>query len=212
MLPILYSFRRCPYAIRARMTLQYASLKVELREVFLGEKPPAMLEASSKGTVPILVLPDGRVLDESAEVMRWALGQHDPDRWWREDFAAEAEFLFKQNDRNFKTHLDQYKYWERFPEQPQAHYRAEAEEFLQQLELRLLQHQYLVDDEMTISDVAIFPFVRQFAFVDKLWFDQSPYPQLQLWLQSFLVSPLFTATMTKYPMWREGDAPRVFPV
>ena len=205
MLPILYSFRRCPYAIRARMTLAYADIPVEHREVLLRDKPTAMLKASEKGTVPILVLPGGSVIDESYAIMRWALDQRDPDQWWQDNLAAETDALVKDNDFEFKVHLDHYKYADRFPQQPASYYRQQAEKFLLNLEQKLAQNRYLLGDQMTFSDVAVFPFIRQFAFVDKAWFDQAPYPRLQAWLQSFLDAVLFTSTMRKYPLWQEGE-------
>lgn len=211
MIPVLYSFRRCPYAIRARMSLYYATIRVELREVFLRDKPESLLAASPKATVPVMVFPDGAVLDQSLEIMRWALACSDPDHWWRDDLAEESEALIEENDFSFKTHLDHYKYWDRFPQKTQSHYRNQAEEYLRQLELKLALQRYLLADEMTLADVAIFPFVRQFAFVDKTWFDQAPYPKLQGWLQSLLDSLLFQGVMGKFATWREGSTPRLFP-
>jgi glutathione S-transferase len=204
MKPVLYSFRRCPYAIRARMALNYAGVEFELREVLLRDKPPSMLKASAKGTVPVMLLADGTVIDESADVMRWALAQHDPDHWWSETLKTETNTLLEENDFVFKKHLDQYKYADRHPQQPQSIYRTRAENFLQQLEHRLGQQQHLVDQRLTFADVAIFPFVRQFAFVDKSWFDQAPYPLLQSWLCTLLGSALFLNVMTKYPTWCEA--------
>ena len=186
------------------MTLNYASVAVELREVLLRDKPGSMLQASPKGTVPVLILPDGTVIDESIDLMRWALAQRDPERWWRHDLEAETNKLVKENDFVFKKHLDQYKYADRYPQQPQSFYRAEAEVFLRKLEQILLHKHYLMNDRLTFSDVAIFPFVRQFAYVDKTWFDSAPYPRLQAWLQSFLDSDLFSGAMTKYPRWCEA--------
>jgi len=203
MIPILYSFRRCPYAIRARMALDYAGITVELREVLLRDKPRSMLLASTKGTVPVLVLPDGRVIDESVDLMRWALTQGDPEHWWRHDLEAATNSLVEENDHVFKKHLDRYKYADRYPEQPQSFYRAKAEMFLRQLEQKLVLTRYLLDDRITFSDVAIFPFVRQFAFVDKGWFDSAPYPKLNAWLQSFLDSDLFLSVMTIYPRYED---------
>ena len=185
------------------MALNYADVEVELREVLLREKPGAMLQASTKGTVPVLVLPDGSVIDESAGVMHWALGQKDPDNWWRVDLQRETDRLVNENDLVFKTHLDHYKYADRYPEHPQSHYRGQAERFLQQLEQQLNLRKYLLADKLTFSDVAIFPFIRQFAFVDKAWFDKAAYPKLQAWLQSFLDSDLFLSVMTKHPRWLE---------
>jgi len=202
-LPILYSFRRCPYAIRARMTLNYAGVRVEHREVLLGDKPQAMLEASAKATVPILKLPDGSVIDESIDVMHWALKQQDAEHWWQDKWATVTMALAKENDFTFKQQLDHYKYADRFPQYTQSHYRTEAEVFLTQLETRLMSQRYLLKDQLTFSDVAIFPFIRQFAFVDKPWFDQAPYPKLRNWLQWFLESELFTSTMQKHPPWQD---------
>jgi glutathione S-transferase len=187
------------------MTLAYTGFPVEHREILLRDKPSSMLKASAKGTVPILVLPDGSVIDESYAIMRWALGKRDPDHWWQEKLAAGTDALVKENDFNFKTHLDHYKYADRFPDYPASHYRHQAESFLLQLEQKLVQHRFLQGDQLTFSDVAIFPFVRQFAFVDKTWFDQAPYPHLQTWLQSLLDSILFSSVMRKYPLWQEGE-------
>ncbi|MEZ5529535.1 MAG: glutathione S-transferase [Porticoccaceae bacterium] len=208
---ILYSFRRCPYAIRARMALCYAGVKVELREVLLKDKPTAMLAASPKGTVPVLVLEDGTVLDESLDVMRWALSKNDPDSWWDESLAESILELVQQNDVDFKPWLDRYKYADRYPEFSPEHYRSQCEQFLQTLEAHLGQHAYLLRDTLCFADVAIFPFIRQFALVDRDWFDAAPYPRLREWLDGLLASELFAAVMEKYPVWQEGNAPRLFP-
>ena len=185
------------------MALNYAGIAVELREVLLRDKPNSMLQASAKGTVPVLVLPGGRVIDESAEVMQWALEQRDPEQWWRKDLANETNALVEENDFVFKKHLDHYKYADRHPEQPAIFYRTAAEKFLQQLEQKLVRRRFLTGSDLTFADVAIFPFIRQFAFVDKAWFDQAPYPSLQAWLHSFLDSDLFLNVMKKFPTWRE---------
>jgi len=203
MLPILYSFRRCPFAIRARMSLAYAGIEVEHREVLLRNKPDAMLQASAKATVPVLVLPEGRVIDESVDVMRWALEQSDPDHWWSQNDEQQAVELVRKCDFEFKTHLDHYKYADRYPENPQVIYRQKAEYFLTDLEQRLQNKKYLLHHRISYPDVAIFPFIRQFAMVDKPWFDRAPYPGLQSWLESFLSSVLFLSVMTKYPPWKE---------
>ena len=162
-----------------------------------------MLQASAKATVPVLVLADGSVIDESIDIMRWALAQKDPDAWWRDELADSALALVEQCDIDFKIHLDHYKYADRHPQHPQAHYRQLAELFLQILEHKLTLQRFLFDDRPTFADVAIFPFIRQFAMVDKVWFDQTPYPRLKAWLQWFLSSVLFTDVMTKYPLWQE---------
>lgn len=212
--PILYSFRRCPYAIRARMTINYCNILVELREVVLRNKPTDMLAHSPKGTVPVLILPDGRVIDESWEVITWALSCHDPDRWFNENTAQTQETIKKlvhDNDMIFKKHLDQYKYAIRYPEKPMEYYREQGATFLQSLEDRLTMHKYLIADQIMVADIAIFPFIRQFAFVDKTWFDQAPYPQLQNWLNHFLESNLFLEVMKKYSPWCPTDPPLFFP-
>jgi glutathione S-transferase len=187
------------------MALNYADIEVELREVLLRDKPHSMLRASAKGTVPVLVLPDGTVIDESADLMRWALSQRDPENWWRNALESASNELVNENDHVFKQHLDHYKYADRYPELPQSAYRAKAEVFLRKLEHRLDLQRFLMDERLTFSDVAIFPFVRQFALVDKAWFDQAPYPQLQAWLATFLDSDLFLNAMTKFPRWREDS-------
>ncbi|MEO8343270.1 MAG: glutathione S-transferase [Gallionella sp.] len=199
MLPVLYSFRRCPYAMRARLALYASGVAVELREVSLRDKPASMLAASPKGSVPVLVLPDGGVIDESWEIMQWALHQHDPEGWLGQDnsFIAAANPLIIENDTTFKYHLDRYKYAERYPEYPRSHYRSEAEIFLRQLEDRLRTTHFVLGDSMSIADVAIFPFIRQFAAVDNNWFAQTSYPLLQRWLDIFLGSELFKAVMKK---------------
>ncbi len=188
------------------MALNYAGIRLEHREVLLSDKPRAMLEASAKATVPILKLPDGSIIDESVDVMHWALEQRDTDRWWQDELATQTLTLVEENDFSFKTQLDHYKYADRYPQQSQSDYRTQAETFLLQLENRLESRQYLMTDQLTFSDVAIFPFIRQFALVDKPWFDQAPYPNLQKWLQSFLDSILFTGAMSKYPTWDDSDA------
>lgn len=203
MLPILYSFRRCPYAIRTRMSLDYAGVLVELREVLLKDKPSSLLAASAKGTVPVLVLPNGKVLDESYEIMRWALMQGDPDCWWLEAQESKINELIQWNDGKFKTHLDHYKYADRFPEHSMEYYRSQAESFLNILEQKLSVKKYLLGKSMSLADVAIFPFIRQFAFVDKAWFDQTSYRNLQRWLATFLASNVFLTVMEKYPVWHD---------
>jgi glutathione S-transferase len=211
--PVLYSFRRCPYAMRARLALHVSGVVVEIREVWLRDKPASMLLASPKGSVPVLVLPDGSVIDESWDIMQWALRQHDPANWLGENgaYLEAAQPLLNENDSTFKAALDRYKYFARHPAHPQAFYRAQGETFLQQLETRLCATRYLLDDAPSIADAAIFPFVRQFAKTDKSWFAQSPYPALCRWLDHWLDSREFAAVMQKYPVWRIDDAPILLP-
>ena len=213
MLPILYSFRRCPYAMRARMALLYSGVKVELREVVLKDKPEEILKLKKEATVPVLELPDGQVIDESWDIMLWAIRQNDPDTWLGEDESRvfDAEMMVEMNDYSFKSDLDHYKYADRYPECSQEHYRSLGEEFLQDLEDALTDSRYLLGEKISVADIAIFPFIRQFAFVDKPWFDQAPYPNLQGWLQGFLDSSLFESTMMKLPAWKQGDEVVIFP-
>ncbi|ABE48777.1 MULTISPECIES: glutathione S-transferase [Methylobacillus] len=202
--PILYSYRRCPYAMRARMALHYANIAVDIREIVLKAKPTHMLQVSPKGTVPVLVLPDGVVIDESLDIMRWALQHHDPEGWLGSPaLLAQAESLIAENDGPFKHALDRYKYAIRFPEQPPEVYRAQGEIFLQQLESRLQQQSYLLGSHQGLADVAIFPFVRQFAMVDQPWFLSAPYPQVRAWLQAWVESERFAAIMQKYPIYTD---------
>jgi glutathione S-transferase len=200
-LPILYSYRRCPYAMRARMALHHAGIKVELREIALRDKPHHMLTVSPKGTVPVLLLPDGRVVDESLEIMAWALGQHDSDGWLTDNPLLQK--LLSENDGSFKQALDRYKYASRFPEQPAEFYRQQGELFLAKLEALLSTHGYLLGDQLTQADIAIFPFVRQFSMVDSAWFATSDYPCLRNWLEALVASKLFEESMKKYPTWIE---------
>jgi len=192
---VLYSFRRCPYAMRARMALRYSGVAVQIIEVSLKAKPAEMLALSPKGTVPVLSV-DGRVIDESLAIMRWALAQNDPEGWLLGDDRA-TQALIEENDQGFKHQLNRYKYAERYPEQPMEHYRAEGEVFLMRLEGLLAEREYLLAGHLSLADVALAPFVRQFAHVDREWFGQAPYPRLQGWLQRFLESPLFIAVMAK---------------
>lgn len=195
----LFSFRRCPYAMRARMALRYAGVPVEIVEVSLMNKPAEMLALSPKGTVPVLNA-DGVVIDESLQIMRWALAQNDPDDWLLagDSFAALwMEKLIEGNDQIFKSALNRYKYAERYPEQPMEAYRAEGALFLQKLDELLEGREYLLADHPSLADIALQPFVRQFAHVDREWFAQTPYVRLQVWLQRFLESDLFTSIMKK---------------
>lgn len=195
----LYSFRRCPYAMRARMALRYSGVAVNIVEVSLKAKPAEMLVLSSKGTVPVLSV-DGRVIDESLEIMRWALEQNDPQDWLlKDDLAAQhvSAALIEENDRLFKVQLDRYKYADRYPEQPMEHYRAQGAGFLHKLDGLLQQHDYLLADHPSLADMALAPFVRQFAHVDRDWFAETPYRHLQAWLQRFLESELFVGVMQK---------------
>jgi glutathione S-transferase len=195
-LALLYSYRRCPYAMRARMALSYAGIAYQVQEISLKNKPAGLLAVSPKGTVPVLVLPDGRVLEQSLDIMHWALQQHDPAQWLGIDHVN-SQALISENDGAFKQALDKYKYASRFPEQSAASYRSQAEVFLCKLELALQDQPFLSGTHLSLTDVAIFPFIRQFAAVDANWFAQAAYPKLQAWLQARLESSLFKGIMTK---------------
>jgi glutathione S-transferase len=195
--PVLYSYRRCPYAMRARMALKYADIAVEICEISLKNKPSGMLKVSPKGTVPVLALHDGTVLEQSLDIMVWALRQNDADGWLEADHR-QTQQLIAENDTGFKQALDQYKYAIRFPEQPAEVYRAQGEVFLQKLELLLSQHQFLLKDQVSLADIAIFPFIRQFAAVDGAWFESAPYLKLKAWLKALIESALFVSVMEKH--------------
>lgn len=195
----LYSFRRCPYAMRARMALRYSGVAVNIVEVSLKAKPADMLALSSKGTVPVLSV-DGQVIDESLAIMHWALAQNDPQDWLLKDDPVGQQHiagLIEENDQVFKLHLNRYKYAERYPEQLMTFYRAEGEVFLRKLDELLEGRNYLLAEHPSLADVALMPFVRQFAHVDREWFGQTPFRRLQAWLQRFLESELFTGVMHK---------------
>lgn len=202
-LPILYSFRRCPYAMRARMALWVAGIAVELREVKLAAKPPQLIAASPKATVPVLVLADGTVIDESLAIMRWALAQHDPEGWLRGDDAA----LIAANDGTFKHHLDRAKYPGRYDEDGVTDHRAAALALLHPLEARLENAPYLCGEARSLTDIALFPFIRQFAAIDPEWFAAQPLPRLQAWLARHSASELFASIMPKFAPWQAGDPP-----
>jgi len=201
-LPILYSYRRCPYAMRARMAIWVANIQVEVREISLREKPAHLLQISPKGTVPVLQLPDCTVLEQSLDIMQWALAQNDPQGWLNADHEA-VNALITSNDGDFKKALDRYKYPDRYPEHAQQVYREQGEQFLQRVEDALGQHDYLLGDKPSMADVAIFPFIRQFAAVDAEWFASSAYPKLRVWLEGWLQSPLFETVMQKFPTYKQ---------
>ena len=190
--PHLYSFRRCPYAMRARMALVISGQAFTLTEVSLRAKPPAMLAASPKGTVPVLILPDGTVIDESLDIMRWALARHDPEGWRKGDDAA----LIAENDGPFKHHLDRYKYAPRYDCDPLPH-RAAALAIVQRWDARLSTHGQFCGPSRTMADMAIMPFVRQFAATDRDWFAAQPIGHVHQWLSAHEASPLFTGIMAK---------------
>lgn len=211
-LPILYSFRRCPYAMRARLALCHVGMPVELREVDLKRKPDALLAVSPLATVPVLVTETAGVLTQSLDIMHWALAQADGARWMQRGDGAIARQLVNTTDGDFKHWLDRYKYAERYPERTQTAYRGDAVRCLiEPLEAALRASGHLGGDGPCWADAAVFPFVRQFAAVDAAWWTQAPWPATQRWLTRWQDSALFAACMHKYPAWQPGDAPQCFP-
>jgi glutathione S-transferase len=201
-LPILYSFRRCPYAMRARLALRASGVEYALQEVALKNKPAEMLLASPKGTVPVLVLTDGTVLEQSLDIMLWALGRHDSPPWLPPtDVEHEAQLeLIGLWDGEFKHHLDRYKYPHRFALQDGLEHRASGSRFLQQLEHTLQQQAHLTGANWGLADAAIAPFVRQWAHTDPAWFSGQSWPRLQQWLAAFECSADFAEVMQKLPL------------
>ncbi len=190
--------------MRARMALMYSQVNFEHREILLKDKPVSMLQYSAKGTVPVLIVAD-KIIDESLDVMHWALNQNDPKNWMlADDKALQKEMLslIQTCDTKFKPQLDQYKYSDRY-ELSEEYYRDQTQWFLSTLNERLKQRKCLMTDEKSLADVAIFPFIRQFAFVNKQWFDSNEYTNLQNWLERHLKSALFQSIMQKHTLWRD---------
>ncbi len=201
-LPILYTFRRCPYAIRTRLSLALSEIKYEAREVVLKDKPKEMLCISPKGTVPVLQLEGGIVIDESRDIMLWAFESAEVSHYLP---SQEMTTLVDQNDHEFKYWLDRYKYADRYPDNSELFYRQQAEEFIHILD-ELLSHQtFLFGEQPSYADIAIFPFVRQFAHVDKQWFFKTHYHHVIRWLEHWLEHQLFLAEMKKYPQWQSTN-------
>ena len=205
-MPILYSFRRCPYAMRARTALVYAGIQCEIREISLRDKPSAMLELSPKGTVPVLQLPNGTVLEESLDIVDWACTQDMGDDFYIGSAEEQEDMrsLIQKNDTEFIRYSHRYKYASRFPEEKLEDNRSQAEAFVAELEQRLQANIFLFADKPSIADIAVFPFIRQFSMVDEDWFYAQPYPKLQAWLDGFKSSDVFATVMMKYDIWAEG--------
>lgn len=199
MKPLLYTFRRCPFAIRARLAIKISGVEVTMQEVSLRAKPNDLLECSPKGTVPVLKFADGSVLEESLDIMHWALSINDPEHWLDRSTEAstEAMALIRRNDGSFKSALDLYKYAIRFPEHSEEYYREQAETFLVDLNDRLSKDGYLMGNRFTLPDMAIFPFIRQFSNVNQNWFYASKYHHLIHWLDRLMESELFQSVMQK---------------
>jgi glutathione S-transferase len=195
--------------MRGRMALWIAGITVELREVKLANKPPELAEASPKATVPVLVLDDGTVIDESIAVARWALSQNDPEGWLTGDDAE----LIAQADGPFKHHLDRYKYPNRYEDEEgfgEVDHQAEGLEILKQWDARLSEHGQMTGPERSLADIALFPFIRQFANHNRGWFDAQELPHLHPWLEAHIASDLFAQIMPKFAPWSAGDEPIVF--
>ncbi|HCY05545.1 MAG TPA: glutathione S-transferase [Gammaproteobacteria bacterium] len=203
-MPILYSFRRCPYAMRARMALAWSGIGVELREVLLRDKPASLLALSPKATVPVLIAEKEGVLDESLDIMLWALLRHTPRTCALGGGVADQGALIEEFDQGFKPPLDQYKYHSSDSQQPASYFRDQCAEWLHRLDTALARQAYLLGSEPQLLDMALLPFIRQFAHVDRAWFANAPYKNLQRWLHAWLEHELFTSIMGKYQPWQEG--------
>jgi len=196
--------------MRARLAIVNSAITIELREVVLRDKPSQLLAISPKATVPVLELITGEILEESLDIIYWALSINDPDHWVIPDLMNDIKQLIHCNDGEFKYYLDRYKYADRYPENNELFYRGKAESFVSELEKRLSQHTFLCSNQCSLADMAIFPFIRQFANVDIHWFQSSKYQHLNQWLNNHLQSELFTSIMQKYPAWQAGDKPLFF--
>jgi len=208
-LPILYSLRNCPYAMRARIAIFKAKQTVLLRDLVLSNKPPEMIAVSPKGTVPVIVLPNenNRVIEESLDVMLWALNETDPDNLLlSRDESALTEMLALIHifDHQFKTAIETYKCAKRYKETNVVECRQACETFIQTLEQRLMGSAFLMGPKESLADIALLPFIRQFARIERQWYLQSPYPKVRQWLNSYLQSPMFTKVMAKYPLWLDS--------
>ncbi len=212
-LPVLYSFRRCPYAMRARLALAISGQACELREVVLKNKPAELLQASPKASVPVLVLPTGQVIDQSLEIMQWALAQNDPGHWLAPErgSVADMQALVAECDGDFKLHLDRYKYPNRHAGAVATEHRQAASAWLLQLDTLLQHSEPGLFGRSSLADMAIAPFVRQFAHTDPTWFSSQPWLRLTAWLERFESSPLFARVMDKYSAWQSGTEGVAFP-
>ena len=218
-LPVLYSLRHCPFAMRARLAIFKSQQAVELRDVKLTNKPKAMLIASPKGTVPILVVSPGHLIDESLEVMLWVLTQNDPDNLLyqsgeggrKEDGLSDLLSFINDYDHTFKACLERYKCAKRYHEPDLVECRQACEKFVADLEQRLTTQTFIFGAHESLADIAILPFIRQFAKVERSWYVQSQaYSNVKRWLNQYLQSAMFNKVMAQYPIWQEGNDPVVF--
>jgi len=204
--PILYSLQNCPYAMRARLALLLSEQAIIIRAISLKDKPQVMLNASPKGTVPVLILPDGKVIDESIDIMLWALEQHDPKNLLQRDkpeIEKKILALIAQGDAQFKHPLEQYRAAKRYHRDSEVHWREQCERFIQTLEKGLSETGYFIGSEPSLADYSFIPFMRQFGRVDKKWFAIAPYPKLKTWLSRQLQSQLYAKMMVKHEFWSE---------
>jgi len=216
-LPVLYSLRNCPYAMRARIAIYYAKQKVALRDVVLTNKPDEMIQVSPKGTVPVLVFNEEtktpKIIEESLEVMLWALQESDPDNYLQSGMPhllAEMLSLISQFDHEFKACFDKYQCAKRYHEDSLEKDREACEKYIAELEQRLNQHDFLMSNTPSLADIALLPFIRKFSKVERQWYLQSPYPKLRSWLNHYLQSRMFSKVMTKYPLWLENKEVIIF--
>jgi glutathione S-transferase len=222
-LPVLYSLRNCPYAMRARLAIYAAKQQVQLRDLVLNNKPDEMLAASPKGTVPVLVTASNQVIDESLAIMQWAFSQTDPDDYLHKkglnkdasnkdapNALAEMLAVIEIFDHEFKGHLEKYRCSKRYHEPSLIADRQQCEAYLADLESRLCQHQYLMSDKPSLADLALMPFIRQFARVERQWYLQSPYPKLRHWLNGYLQSRMFSKVMEQHPLWLDAKQVVIF--
>jgi glutathione S-transferase len=217
-LPVLYSLRNCPYAMRARLAIYAAKQQVQLRDLVLSNKPDEMLAVSPKGTVPVLVTASNLVIDESLAIMQWAFSQTDPDDYLHKkvpnkeapNALAEMLAVIEIFDHEFKGHLEKYRCSKRYHEPSLVADRQQCERYLADLESHLCQHQYLMSDKPSLADLALMPFIRQFARVERQWYLQSPYPKLRQWLNQYLQSRMFSKVMEQHPLWLDVKQVVVF--
>jgi len=211
--PVLYSLRQCPYAMRARIGVLLANQSVVLRDIVMTNIPTEMLTASPKGTVPVLVLSDSSVIEESLNIMLWALKQNDPDNLLyrhERDALDNMLTLIQRCDNEFVDALKKYKAASRYHDSNILSYRQQCEIFINDLEESLKKHHFIMGDSASLVDYAILPFIRQFSNVDKKWYKQAPYPKLQQWLENHYQNPIFAKAMTKYPQWLDSNEIVIF--
>ena len=212
-LPILYSLRQCPYAMRARLGLLLAQQSVMLRDIIMSDIPEEMFEASPKGEVPVLIFDDGTVIDESIDIMRWALNTNDPQDLLyknKSHLIDEIKKFINFNDIEFVEALKKYKAASRYHDDAVAEHRQQCEVFIKDIETRLSKHEYIFGDEPSLADYAILPFIRQFSRVDRKWYLQSPYPKIRNWLERHYQNPIFSKAMKKYPQWLDAKEEIIF--